>query len=372
MKSFILSIAISFWMTPQQAVADISTQFNRAVALQQEGKLEEAAAEYRTVLKSKPDYMEAHANLGVVLARLGKYEEAVASYEAALKLSPHMAPLLFNLGVAHYRVGKFAKAIECFDKLLQQKPDFVQARQLYGLSLSALGRDEEVLRQLEPTLDAAPPDPAVLYSLGLAYLRLGKPGLRATLERLAAIPAGLPALHLLQGQAFLRDRDYDRALEELQAAAKLNADLPRLYFSLGLSHFMLGQNNEAIAAFENEVRRNPLDTPSLYYLAEAYEKNGNLKDARRWVETALKIDPQLPEANGLFGKILFKQGKADEAVKPLEFAAAKKSDDHELRYTLARVYQQLGRREDAAREFAAVQKLKAEQLKKDRANTPKP
>jgi Flp pilus assembly protein TadD len=56
----------------------------------------------------------------------------------------------------------------------------------------------------------------------------------------------------------------------------------------------------------------------------------------------------------------------------LELAASKKPNDHELRYTLARVYQQLGRKEDAAREFAEVQRLKAEQLKKDRANTPRP
>lgn len=359
-------------MPPQQAAADISAQFNRAVALQQQGKLAEAADEYRALIKRKPDYVEAHANLGVVQSRLGNYEEAVASYEAALKLAPQLMPILLNLGIAHYRAGKFAKAIESFDKLLQQKPDVAQARQLYGLSLSALGRDEEAIKQLEPILDAAPSDPAVLYGLGLAYLRLGKPGLRVTLERLAAIPTGLPALHLLQGQAFLRDRDYDRALEELQAASKLNPDLPRLHFSLGLAHFMLGQNKEAIAAFETEAKQNPLDTPSLYYLADAYEKDGNLSNARQWVGAALKIDPQLPEANGLLGKILFKQGKTAEAVKPLELATAKKREDHELRYTLARVYQQLGRREDAAREFAAVQKLKAEQLKKDRANTPKP
>ncbi len=74
----------------------------------------------------------------------------------------------------------------------------------------------------------------------------------------------------------------------------------------------------------------------------------------------------------MLGKILFKQGQAAEAVKPLELAAAKKPTDHELRYTLARVYQQLGRKQEAAREFAEVQRLKAEQLKKDRANTPKP
>ena len=86
----------------------------------------------------------------------------------------------------------------------------------------------------------------------------------------------------------------------------------------------------------------------------------------------MKLAPESPEVNAVQGKIFFKQGKAAEAVKPLEFAASKKPADHDLHYTLARVYRQLGRIEDAAREFAEVQRLKAEQLKRDRANTPKP
>ena len=366
-------LVIIFALIPAAQQADDPTaRFNIGVGLQQQGRLAEAAEEYRAALKIKPDYVEALANLGVVLARMNKYDEAISAYQSALRIAPRMAPILINLGIAHYRAGQFDKAAAVFDEFLKQNPDVLQARQLYGLSLAALGRDEEALRQLEPTLDAAAPDPAVLYSLGLAYLRLGKPGFRATLERLASFPAGRPALHFLQGMAFLRDQDYDHALEELKEAASLNTDLPRLHFSLGLAHFMLGQKKDAVAAFNDEIKRNPLDTPSQYYLAQAFEKDGDLDNALKWVGSALKLDPQSPEANGLLGKILFKQGKTSEAVKPLEFATAVRKTDHELRYTLARTYQQLGRREDAVREFAEVQRLKSEQLKKDRANTPRP
>jgi tetratricopeptide (TPR) repeat protein len=371
MTHVVLTILIALWPAQQQP-ADVASHFNRAVALQQQGKLEEAVNEYRALLQQKPDYAEAQANLGVVLARLGRYGEAIAAYEAAYKLAPQLTPILLNLGIAHYRSGQFAKACEVFSQFLEKQSNSIQARQLYGLSLAALGRDEEALAQIEPTLDAAPPDAAALYTAGLAYLRLGKPGFRATLERLAAFPAGLPALHLLQGQAFLRDREFDHALEELKEAEKLNADLPRLHFTIGLTQLELGRVKDAIAAFEAEAKRSPQDSLTYYYWADALEKDGETGAAQQRVETALKLDPQSPEANGLSGRILFKQGKAAQAVKPLEFAASKKPADHELRYTLARVYQQLGRKEDAAREFAEVQRLKAEQLKKDRANTPRP
>jgi Flp pilus assembly protein TadD len=326
-------------------------RFNRAVALQQRGEMAAAVDEYREAIRMRPDYVEAHANLAVALVRLGRSDEAVLAYEAALRLAPGLTPVRLNLGILHYRTGRFEAAIEVFERILREQPRSIQASQLCGLALSALGRDEEAIARLAPTIDAAPPDPAVLYSLGLGYLRLGRAGFRAILERLAALPAGRPVLHLLQGQAFLRDQNYETALEELRSAARLSADLPRLHFSLGVAHSLLGQNKEAIAA----------------------AKDGNFGQARRRVEESLRLDPKSPEATGLLGKILLREGKAAEAVKLLESAVrapGKTSTDHDLHYNLARAYQQLGRREDATRQFAEVQRLKAAQLRKDRANLP--
>ena len=105
MNPIILTIIIVAAASFQQA-QEPSVLFNRAVELQQQGKLNEAADEYRALLKLKPDYAEAHANLGAILARLGKYDEAVAAYESALKIAPHLTPILLNLGIAPYRAGK--------------------------------------------------------------------------------------------------------------------------------------------------------------------------------------------------------------------------------------------------------------------------
>ncbi|MCI0662814.1 MAG: tetratricopeptide repeat protein [Acidobacteria bacterium] len=365
--TFLLLTSFAF-----QQTTDPAAQFRRALALQQDGKLTEAANEYRALIKQKPDYFDAQANLGVVLARLGKYDEAIEAYETAYRLAPHQSQILLNLGIAHYRAGQFGKAVEVFPRFLEKDPASIQARRLYGLSLAALEKYEEAINQLEHVRDAKPPDAAALYTLGLAYFRVGKPGLLVTLERLASFPEGLPALHLLQGQAFLRDLEFENALSELKEAEKLNNELPRLYYALGLAHQQLGHHKEAIIAFETEHRRLPQDPSTLYFLALSLEADGNLNEAQIRVNETLKLDPSLPEANGLSGKILFKQGKAAEAVKSLEFAVAKKPENTEVRYQLARIYQQLGRREDAAREFAEVEKLKAKKLESDRARTPKP
>jgi Flp pilus assembly protein TadD len=189
---------------------------------------------------------------------------------------------------------------------------------------------------------------------------------------MAGFPEGIPTSHLLRGQSLIATREYDRAIEELRKAAALNPDLPRLQYSLGLAYEELKSNKEALAAFQEELKRSPQDFMTLYYLAYLNEAEDNLDAARRYLDSAMKLAPESPEGNALQGRLLFKQGKASEAVKPLEFAVSKKPADHELRYVLARVYRQLGRKEDAAREFAEVQRLKAEQVKRERDSIRKP
>ena len=141
---------------------------------------------------------------------------------------------------------------------------------------------------------------------------------------------------------------------------------------MGFAHLKLGQNKESLTAFLEERKRQPQDYSTLYHIAYLQEAEGQLEEARQNLDAALKQQPQSIEANSLLSKLLSKQGKDAEALAPLERAVAKDPTDPVKRYQLARLYRQLGRKADADREFAEVQRLKEEQLKKDRARTPKP
>jgi tetratricopeptide (TPR) repeat protein len=352
---------------PQPAPAEAA--FNRAVELQRGGQWPEAAAAWREFLKLEPRHAGAHANLGAVLARMGRYEEAVGNYDEALRLDPQLTPVLFNLGVAHYRAGQFSNAVETFNRYLTASPDAWQARQLLGLALVELGRDEEAAPHLEFALKANPPDQqdvSLVFGLGLVYLRLNRPELKAMIDRLSATAAGEPFAFLLKGQGYLADSDYQHACESLEAAAKLSGDLPRLQFSLGVAYLRVGRNQDAILAFERELRRLPRDYWTLYYLAFLREAEGRLDAARDGARRALAIQPRSADANALLGKVLLKLGKAAEAVPPIEIAVAENPNDSNLRFQLARAYQQVGRRQDAAREFAEAQRLKDLGIEKER------
>jgi tetratricopeptide (TPR) repeat protein len=346
--------------------------FNRAMELQQQSQWPEAAEAWRKFLEIEPRHAGAHANLGAVLARLGRYDEAVKSYDSALRLNPQLTPALFNLGAAHFRAGQFVRAVETFNRYLAAKPDSWQAQQLLGLALVELGRDDEATPLLEAALKTNPEDVSLIFGLGLAYLRLNRPEVKTMVESLAATAGGKPFAHLLKGQHYLADSDFQRASEELEAAAKLSDNLPRLHFSLGVAYLRAARNQEAIRAFERELTVLPRDYWTLYYLAFLLEAEGRLDAAREKAQLAVTLQPNSADAGALLGKVLLKQGKAAEAVPPLEIAVAQNPNNSNLRFQLARAYQQSGRRQDAAREFAEARRLKDQGIEKERQGAAKP
>ncbi len=367
MRLFWLLFALQSAMASQGAASDPAAAFARAVKLQQAGKWAEAETQYRAVLAARPDYAEAHANLGAVLIRMDRYSEAIREYETALKIAPNLTPILLNIGLAHYRKGDYAKAVAAFKRFLKSSPRNAQALQLTSLSLVALGRDEEALQYLEPALTAAPNNPVLIYALGLASLRLKKPMVTGAIEELAKTPGGLPFSHLLLGQASIWNSRYEKGIEELKTAAKLDSNLPRLHYSLGLGYFKLARFEEARAAMEEELKRVPEDATTMCFIASIDEAEGKLDGALLRLGQALKADPESAEAPAMIGRILVRQGKYAEALQPL--LAAVKKDQNEIKnhINLARAYQLLGRQQDADRESVEIQRLRNLQLEKNRA-----
>ena len=54
--------------------------------LKTSGRFTEAIAAYQKAISLKPNYAEAHQNLGVVLIKVGYFQEAIASFRLAIQL----------------------------------------------------------------------------------------------------------------------------------------------------------------------------------------------------------------------------------------------------------------------------------------------
>jgi tetratricopeptide (TPR) repeat protein len=79
-------------------VAHQMASSNLVVAPEQPGKLDEAIALYRRAISIKPDFAEAHANVGAALQEQGKLDAARNAFEKAIEVAPARAATYRLLG----------------------------------------------------------------------------------------------------------------------------------------------------------------------------------------------------------------------------------------------------------------------------------
>ena len=92
----------------------------------EQGKLDEAVASYQRALRLKPDYAEAHNNLGVAFKEQGKLTEAVAAGRGPAPQA-RLCRAHNNLGVAFKEQGKLEAAVASYQQALRLKPDYAEA-----------------------------------------------------------------------------------------------------------------------------------------------------------------------------------------------------------------------------------------------------
>ena len=88
------------------------------MCLARRGQVDEAIDHYRKALKIKPDFAEAHINLGNALARRGQVDEAISHYRKALEIKPENAEAHNNFGVVLAGHGQVDEALQHFQKAL--------------------------------------------------------------------------------------------------------------------------------------------------------------------------------------------------------------------------------------------------------------
>ena len=98
-----------------------------------DGRAPDAIAHFEEALRIKPDYAEAHNNLGVVLTQFpDRISEAIGHFEAALRIDPNYVDAHYNLGAALANLpGRMPQAIAEFETVLRLRPD-PEVRELVG------------------------------------------------------------------------------------------------------------------------------------------------------------------------------------------------------------------------------------------------
>jgi serine/threonine protein kinase/Tfp pilus assembly protein PilF len=173
----------------------------------------------------------------------------------------------------------------------------------------------------------------------------------------AGVPAGPAARtaweHTALGRSWLRDGDWDRAAEHLDAALRLEPVglWPNFYRGLCWQH--AGRYQEAVTAFSVCVGAAPDSAAGFYNRGLACAALGRADEAGRDYDRALQLDPTFAAAALNRGILHYRAGRLADAVLDLERALDVGADPAAAHYNLALVRLARGER-DAARRHLQV------------------
>jgi Flp pilus assembly protein TadD len=148
-------------VTGENAIARI----NLGVALEKQGKLSEALAEYKEAVRINPDLAQGHNNLANLLDATGKPEEALSHYREAVRLKPRAELPHLNLAAQLLELGKFDEAMSEYKIAGTLKPDDSRPHYRMGKALLRHGRSAEATAQFRQALSLDPVNPQVLVYL---------------------------------------------------------------------------------------------------------------------------------------------------------------------------------------------------------------
>ncbi len=150
--------------------------FNAEV-LEFQGKLQDAAAEYRKALRLDPSLPNVHYRLGKLLLRMATDNQTLAQarrqFEDELRVNPQNAEAEYQLGEMAWRARNWNRAVQYLRQAAALEPQSPLILTALGRALVSDGKSREAISPLATAARLAPNDPTVHYELGIALLHVG-------------------------------------------------------------------------------------------------------------------------------------------------------------------------------------------------------
>jgi protein O-GlcNAc transferase len=311
---------------PEQDAALPEFEFERGLALHQQGRLADAEHIYREVLRQHPTHAEAWHLLGVVALQSGRPHIAVEQIDKALGLDETIAAAHNNRAIALQKLGRIPEALAGFDRALALHPDYAEAHNNRGELLRGLGRSDEALAGFDTAITLNPgyavahnnrgiilrkaglfnealatyetaitlqPDYAAAYAnRGNTLLDLGRAeAALASYDQAIALDPGDAETNKGRGNALFELERAQEALESYDRAITLQPDYAQAYCDRGSALRTLERPEESVASFDRALALQPGDPETYFRRGELLRFEGRTDDAVASLEAGTRADP---------------------------------------------------------------------------------
>jgi tetratricopeptide (TPR) repeat protein len=155
------------------------------------------------------------------------------------------------------------------------------------------------------------------------------------------------------GQSYYLDANYKASSGLLERVSAVSPEYPLARFMLGMDYYRLGDAAKAIAVFSTL----PPSYDVLINLGAAHALEGNAAAAYTVWRRAASVPTDTQEALFNLAYLAFNQGDVDTAADGLNEFLRNHNRDAEAQFLLGRVYERIGRTEDAQRLFTQSTRL---------------
>jgi tetratricopeptide (TPR) repeat protein len=348
---------------PQEPVQQLFEQAQKARA---RGDLVEAEQKYQAVIQQAPQIANAYQNLGIVYFMQRKYPDAVSSLKKALKLKPSLSGAQVMLGLSYYELYDLDEACAALEAALKTAPSDANALLYLGKAQLQKREYRAAQRTFEKLIEIKPKDPEVLYDLSLTHMKL----MLENVNRLGEASPGSYLFSLLLAQDAEARNDDESAIKNYREALALRGkeEVVGIHYALGSVYAKVGRYEEAAAEFKKELQVNPNDSLALWKLGELGLRS-DPQSVRDYLERAVTLNPDLPQAALAYGRLLARVGETEKAVEQFQRVVRLAPEEDSVHYHLAKAYRLLGRVEQAQAETVRFQELamKKSERKRDMA-----
>ncbi|MCM8798686.1 MAG: tetratricopeptide repeat protein [Candidatus Omnitrophica bacterium] len=278
---------------------------NRGMKLLEKGDYNLAIDYFQKSLRVKPNFPEAHYNLGVIFEERYNYEEAIDEYKKAIELNPTFLKARYNLAhLYYYKLSLYEEALKELEELLKISPTYLKANEL---------KEEVILNYSAHSLNT-----------GLDYLKEG---------------------------------DFIKAEKEFKAVLKIKPDFVVAKYNLAVLSLKRGEKEDAKEKLKEIIQENP-DYPFAFrLLGSIYFDEGNFREAERYFQEVIRLMPQEAQAHNDLAQTYTKLKKYDEAIEEFQKALSLAPDNLTVLYGLASTYRDKGDYQNALFYYKRIKNL---------------
>ncbi|WP_424631044.1 tetratricopeptide repeat protein [Bradyrhizobium sp. SYSU BS000235] len=332
-------------------------KFRQGLTAHQQGRLREAEALYKQVLKSEPNHFDALHLAGVIALQTDRAERGIELIQKALALDPAAVSAIGNLGAGFYSLDRFEDALACFDKVIALRPRDAGAHCNRGNALNGLKRFGDALDAYDKALTIEPrlteahvsrgnvlfdlerfADAVVAYDAairlenravdalsnrGNALARLDRyEEALASYDKAIAVAPGYPDAHYNRAKTLRHLSRLEDALASYDKAIAAKPDFRAAHINRGGLLNDLGRFREAVASYDTVIHLNARDAEAYLERGKTLSRAGLQDDAVTSFDRAVKLDPRNVDALVSRGSVLVGLKRFDEADESYSAALA--------------------------------------------------